>query len=301
MEFDLTRLRHITTIHRLRSFSRAAEELNITQPALSRSVATFEQRCGLRIFDRGRGGAVPTAVGEAVIQEMERLLRSAHDLRNNLRLYRDGEVGRIAFGVGPLAASLILPRLSQRLLRDRPRVHLVTSIKPAEQLLEQLLDDDIEMIFANSWKLDSSPDVEVASIGSIPMAIFVRTGHPLASRKNVRLDELQDYPAASAVELAIEGLPASTGGFVCDNYHILKEAVLGTDCTWLAAPSLLLEDIQAGRLCQLELTDLGPLHNDLALIRRRERAMSPVAKAVIERVREICEPRSMFVVGGPSR
>ena len=294
MEFDLTRLRHITTIYRLRSFSRAAEELNITQPALSRSVATFEQRCGLRIFDRGRGGAVPTAVGEAVIHEMERLLRSARDLKNNLRLYRDGEVGRIAFGIGPLAASLILPRLSQQLLRDRPGVHLVSSIKPAEQLLEQLLDDDIEMIFANSWKLDSSPEVEVASIGSIPMAIFVRTGHPLAGRKNVRLEELQAYPAASAVEQAIEGLSASSGGIVCDNYHILKDAVLGTDCTWLAAPSLLTEDMQAGRLCQLELTDLPALHNDLALIRRRGRAMSPVAKAVIERVREICAPRDLL-------
>lgn len=290
MEFDLTRLRHITTIYRLRSFSRAAEELNITQPALSRSVATFEQRCGLRIFDRGRGGAVPTAVGEAVIQEMERVLRSAHDLKHNLRLYRDGKVGRIAFGVGPLAASLILPQLSQQLLRERPGLHVVTSIKPADQLLQQLLDDDIEMIFANSWKLGSSPDIEVASIGSIRMAMVVRAGHPLAGRKTVSVADLQAYPAASSVEFATTGLPSSSGGFVCDNYHILRETVLGTDCTWLAAPSLLTEDFQAGRLYQLDVTDMGPLHNDLSMIRRRGRTMSPVAEVLIATVSAICNP-----------
>ena len=288
MEFDLTRLRHISAIYRLRSFSRAAEELNITQPALSRSVATFEQRCGLRIFDRGRGGAVPTAVGEAVIQEMERVLRSVHDLKQNLGLYRSGEVGRIAFGVGPMVASLILPRVSQQLLRERPGLRVVTSIHPAEQLLQQLLDDDIEMIFANSWRLGATADIVVTSIGSIRMGVVVRAGHPLASRKQVSLDDLRNYPTASAVESTEAGLPASSGGFVCDNYHILRETVLGTDCTWLAAPDLLTEDLRAGRLCQLEVIDLGPLNNELSMIRRKGRTTSPVAEVVIAAVRDIC-------------
>jgi len=290
MELDLTRMRHIMAIYRLRSFSRAAEELSITQPALSRSVATFEERCGMRIFDRGRGGVAPTAVGEAVVQEIERVLRSVHDLKHNLRLYRGGEAGRVAFGIGPLAASLILPQLSRQILREKPGLRMVTAIKPAEQLLQQLLDDDIEMVFANSWRLDSSPDIEVASIGSIRLAMIVRTGHPLANYKKVSLSEIQAYPAASAVELSVGGLASSSGGFVCDNYHILRETVLGTDCTWLAAPDLLVEDLHAGRLRQLEVAELGPLHNDLSLIRRRGRTMSPVAEVVIDTVREICSP-----------
>lgn len=290
MEVDLTRLRHIVTIYRLRSFSRAAEELSITQPALSRSIATFEERCGLRIFDRGRSGVVPTAVGEAVVQEAERVLRSVHDLKHNLRLYRGGEAGRIAFGVGPLAASLILPRLSRELLRERPDLRVVTSINSAEQMLQELLADDIEMIFANSWKLDTSPDVVATSIGSIPLAMIVRAGHPLADCKKVSLSDLQDYPNASAVDHAMPGLSNRAGGFVCDNYHILRETVLGTDCTWLAAPGLLAEDLQAGRLCQLEIADLGPLHNDLSMIRRRGRTLSPVSEIVIGTVRDICNP-----------
>lgn len=288
MEIDLTRLRHIAAIYRLRSFSRAAEKLNITQPALSRSVATFEQRCGFRIFDRGRGGVVPTAVGEAVVQEIERVLRSVHDLKHNLRLHRDGEVGRIAFGIGPLAASLILPPLSRKLLRETPGLRIVASTQPAELLLQQLLGDEIEMIFANSWKLDSAPDVMTTAIGSIRLAVIVRADHPLADRKNIRMADLRAYPTATPVEHAMKSLSGGGGGFVCDNYHILRETVLGTDCTWLAAPSLLVEDLRAGRLRQIALVDQAPLRNELSLIRRRGRTMSPVARVVIDSVRQIC-------------
>jgi DNA-binding transcriptional LysR family regulator len=289
MEIDLPRLRHIAAIYRLRSFSRAAEELNITQPALSRSVATFEERCGFRIFDRGRGGVVPTAVGEAVVQEVERVLRSVHDLKHNLRLHRDGEVGRIAFGIGPLAASLILPPLSRKLLRETPGLRIVASTQPAELLLQQLLGDEIEMIFANSWKLDSAPDVMATAIGSIRLAVIVRADHPLAGRKHIGMADLQAYPTATPVEHAMKSLPGSAaGGFVCDNYHILRETVLGTDCTWLAAPSLLADDLRTGRLRQIEPIDLPPFRNELSLIRRRGRTMSPVAQVVIDSVRQIC-------------
>lgn len=289
MEIDLIRLRHIAVIHRLRSFSRAAEELNITQPALSRSISTFEQRCGFRVFDRGRSGVVPTAVGEAVVQEIERVLRSVHDLKHNLRLHRDGEVGRIAFGVGPLAASLILPPLSRKLLRETPALRIVASTQPADLLLQQLLDDEIEMIFANSWKLDSASDVVTTAIGSIRLAVIVRAGHPLADRENIRPADLHAFPVATPVELSMGDRSGDTGGFVCDNYHILRETVLGTDCTWLAAPSLLTDDLNTGRLVQLEVADMAHYRNDLYLIRRRDRTMSPVARAVIDSVRQICE------------
>ena len=49
------------------NFARAAERLGITQPTLTRNIATLEARLGLRLFDRGRGGAVPTVFGQAVI------------------------------------------------------------------------------------------------------------------------------------------------------------------------------------------------------------------------------------------
>ena len=70
MDVDLAKLNQLLVIARTGSFSRAAEELRITQPALSRSVAGLEQRFGFRIFERGRGGATPTTVGALVLALM---------------------------------------------------------------------------------------------------------------------------------------------------------------------------------------------------------------------------------------
>jgi DNA-binding transcriptional LysR family regulator len=77
MEIDLTKFAYLVTIARTRNFSRAADELRITQPALSRSVAAVEQRFGFKIFDRGRGGVSITPLGALVLKDAETLLRDA--------------------------------------------------------------------------------------------------------------------------------------------------------------------------------------------------------------------------------
>lgn len=290
MDIHLARLRHIVTIARLRSFSRAAEELNITQPALSRSVAAFEQRFGLRVFDRGRGGVETTAVGALIVAEAERLLRSAKDLEHNLKLYGQGHSGRISIGFGPLAASLILPELSRRLMVPGKLLQLRTSIKLAAVLLEELLADEIEMIFANSWTLRSASELTVAPVGTISLAMIVRAGHPLCDRDRVELADLRKFPAANAVELPVAGLTGEAGAFVCDNYHIMRETVLGTDCVWLASPDLLKADFEAEKLVELDVCDFAAPRNEISMITRTGRSMSPAARSVAGLVRDFCVP-----------
>lgn len=287
MEIDLARLRHIAAIARLRSFSRAAEELNITQPALSRSVSTFEQRFGIRVFDRGRGGVVPTALGELVVAEAERLLRSAQDMEHNLRLYGRGESGRISVGFGPLAASLILPDLSRALMIPGKSLQLHTSTKLAPALLEELLNDEIEMIFANSWPLGAAEDLAVEPVGTTSMMMIARGGHPLSQKRGVALSEVREYPVANAVELPVAGLTGEAGAFVCDNYHISRETVLGSDCVWLASPDILKADFEAGLLVQLDVEGFTPLKNEISMITRASRTMSPAAREVAALVRNL--------------
>jgi DNA-binding transcriptional LysR family regulator len=88
MNDELTQVRQILAITRTGSFTRAAQELHISQPVLSRSIASFEARHGVRLFERGRGGAAPTTLGESVIADAAKLLRSARNFQDNLQLYR---------------------------------------------------------------------------------------------------------------------------------------------------------------------------------------------------------------------
>lgn len=284
MDIDITRLRHILAVARTRNFSRAAEELNITQPALSRSIAAFEQRYDLKLFDRSRSGVEPTAMGRLVIAEAEDLMRSARDLDQNLRLYARGEGGDLSIGLGPLLASLLLPSLGKLLLETRPGLRLHSSVRMPEQLVKELLEDRIELIFGNSWTIRDVPGLAISALGSIQMRVIVRGGHPLAGRQGLTWEYLRAFPVASASELPITGLTGDAGAFVCDNFHILRELVLQTDSIWLSSTAFAVSDMAEGRLVTLDLADFPPFESEVSLVHRQGRTISPSALIVVNHI-----------------
>ena len=287
MAVDLARLRHIVAVAANRSFTKAADELHITQPALSRSIAAFEARCGFRVFDRSRTGVVPTALGRTVIAEAASVLRAAQGLELNLHLYARGDAGQLAIGLGPLLASVVLPSLGAELLRTRPALRFRAAIGMPDRLVDDLLADHLEMVFANSWGLANIADLEVRPVGELPLAFVVRADHPLAGRVDVEADELASFPLASATELIAAGLTGKDAGFVCDNYHILRDLVLASDAVWLSSPALVAKEEHAERFGFVGVRKFGASTSSIAMITRMGRTLSPAANAVAGRVSEL--------------
>lgn len=284
MQMNLTQLRHILAIDRTRSFSRAAEDLHVTQPALSRSIAGFEARYGLRLFDRDRSGVQPTAMGRLVIAEADRVLRAARDLDHNLRLYARGEGGELAVGMGPLLA-MLLPAIGRRMMAEAPGLNLRASVRTPDHLVQELLDDRIELICGNSWGIREVADLEIARVASVSLGFLVRAGHPLAGALagagEVTLADLGRYPQASAAGASVPWLAPGSSSFICDNYHVLRELVLESDCLWLASPMVLEADIAEGRLVALDVADFRGVESEVEVVRRRGRTLSPAAETLI--------------------
>ncbi|TCM19391.1 LysR family transcriptional regulator [Novosphingobium sp. PhB165] len=286
---DLTRLRHIVAVARNQSFSRAAEEEGITQPALSRSIAAFEQRHGVTLFDRGRGGVHATAAGLHVVEQAKRLLDAAGDLERSLKRYPLGEPGQVAIGLGPLMAGLFLPRIASSLLRTWPAIRIRTQVRVPDQLVAELLNDRIEMILGNDWNLGRVPGTEIERLGRIRVACMVRGGHPLTGKGAVTMADLEAYPVASAVDMPTGGMSGDAGSFICDNFHVLRETVLRSDCVWISSPTFLADDLREGRIVQLDVAGSPQAHGEICLIVRRGRTRSPAAVAVAEEVRALLD------------
>lgn len=280
---DLARLRHIVAVADSRNFSRAAEQCCISQPALSRSIAAFEAQHGVRLFDRGRGGVRVSAAGRLVVEQARALIAAARDLEDSLSHYARGEGGDVAFGIGPLAASLILPRVSATLLTERPRLKLRATILPPGRLLGELLDDRLELFFGHAWQMESL-DVEVSSAGTMPLAVLVRAGHPLAGRVGLSMADLAGWPVASPVDSSTAGLLGAGGGFICDNCDILRATTLASDCLWPSSPAFVEQDIFDGRLVALDLADFPLSDSEVSIVRRRGRTLSPAAELLIASV-----------------
>lgn len=294
---DLTRLRHVMAVARNRSFSRAAEEEGITQPALSRSIAAFEQRHGVTLFDRGRGGVHLTAVGRHVVEQARQLLDAAGDLERSLKRYPQGEPGQMAIGLGPLMAGLFLPRISSLLLDSWPGIRVRTLVRSPDQLVAELLNDRIEMILGSNWNLGRVAGTETVRLGQVEIAWMVRGGHPLAGRSGVTAADLERYPIACAVDTLSGAVADRTaadraaadraGSFVCDNFHVLRETVLGSDCVWMSSPAFLAPDLRQGRMVRLAVAGSAAMLTDIVMIMRRGRSRSPAILAIAEHVRAL--------------
>ncbi len=279
MEIDLKRLKQLVTIAKLGSFSKAAEELHISQPALSRSIAGFESRFGIRIFDRGRTGVVLTPLGTLAIAEAETLLRQARTLGHNLGLYGSGDAGRVALGMAPLIASMVLPRLSSHFLACKPKLRVQTSVKPAELLAGELLDDKLEVLFCSAGTFPDGDELAVRTIGRMRIGLVVRAAHPLAGAGVVTRAQMTEFPLLSGRELPESSTPCGT--VICDNYHILREVIHDCDALWVTSPQFVQQEIRCGRLTLLAVEDSPlPEYSDVCEVRRAGRTASPTSAAI---------------------
>lgn len=287
MDLDLKRLHQVMTIVRTGSISRAAEELHMTQPALSRSISALEDRYNVRIFDRGRGGASLTTAGKLIVAEAEPLLRQARSVEHNFRLYSSGEAGRIAFGMGPLMASLLLPPLSLHFLQQRPNLHLQSVVKSATVMYQELLDDHIEIFFCVEKQLASPPDITYEWVGEIGIALVVRAEHPLAQQATVDRQQLTAYPVLTGAEASSMAQAGTKGSFVCDNYHILRDLVLQSDAVWVSSPQLVHSELSRGLLKVLPVTNssLG-VTLPVYMVSREANKLTPVASAMRDYVKD---------------
>lgn len=276
MKYDLRKLAQMVAVARAGSFSGAADELHITQPALSRNVAALEKELGIKIFERGRNGASLTPAGALAVEATEALLREADSLEHNLAMFGTGDAGRLAFGMGPMLGSLILPGLCRELLTQRPLLRLRSVIKPARELQQELLADRIELFYCGAQQISASSFLQVEQIARLPIAHVVRAGHPLAEKRHVGMEEQRSYPLLAGVEMPTA--TSSGGELVCDNYHILRDATQHSDGIWITSPLMIKTELADGSLHELPLgSDVGTTFTDVCQVSRAGFDLSPAA------------------------
>ncbi|MCB2065321.1 MAG: LysR family transcriptional regulator [Erythrobacter sp.] len=286
---DLRALRHFATLVRQASFVDAARELNITQPALSRSIKGLEDELGSRLIERHRNGCTATAAGELLLRDADAILRRAAALKHNMRAYARGDLGHLRFGAAPLPAALLLPHLLATLSREEPGLTLGVALGSVGALAEQLRHDRIEFFLCAKARLPRDHTLQSTSLFEVPLAWLARAGHPLAEAKRIAIEDLLRFPQAnvrSDASTAHEGEPDSIYdlpvAIACDDYGVLLETIRHCDAVCLATSALLAAN---PGLVALDVEQGGPpAQIEIMLVQRRGRDMSPMAQAVLQRI-----------------
>ena len=141
----LTELRYLVNLDKERHFSRAAERSFVSQPTLSVALKKLEEELGVTLFERIRGEARPTPVGERIIAQARRVLAEAKHIEDIAGEGKDELVGPLRIGAIYTVGPYLLPHLVPRLREQTPQMPLVIEENFTAMLLDQLRDNELDV------------------------------------------------------------------------------------------------------------------------------------------------------------
>ena len=266
MEIKPRYLRHLAAIGEHGSFVKAAESLNISQPALSLSVQRIEDITKAKLVDRGRNGARLTSAGLVLARhgfEIDAALSSAED---SINLFSHGISGRLRVGGTPLSTNSLIPEVITKVLTVTSDVAINVIEGIDEELLEMLVRNELDVVIGAPGGAVTQPAISTQKLFSAKTVLVVRPDHPLRGRSSVSLSELETSlwaipPEGGAFRNQIEalftanGIPFPQKTIQAASIHVLKRIVRLSDAVTLAAEQIVREEVEQGALCCLEIDE----------------------------------------------
>jgi DNA-binding transcriptional LysR family regulator len=193
LRFTLRQLEYFVAVGEAGSIAKAAEQVNVSPPSISASIAQLEAEFGIQLFVRKHShGLSLTAGGRVFLKEAARLLADAdalHDVAGNIS---DKVRGPLAVGCLLTFAQIVLPSLRRKFEEQHPDVRFRQFERHQGQLLEMLQRGEIDA--ALTYDLELSQDVSFEPLMSLPAYVMLPAGHRLTAQSSVSPEELADEP-----------------------------------------------------------------------------------------------------------
>jgi len=204
------KLRHLqllVALDDLRNVGRVAGYLNVSQPAVSKTLAALEQGLDVTLFNRTTRGMEPTEHGECLIRHARVILGQLSSVRDELHDITAGRVSRVSLGVLPAAAVVLMPQFVARLERESVATTVAVREGTMDSLLPQLRAGDIDMIVGNLPQRPLGVEFGTELLYEDPIVVVARRAHPLAGMQRLRWDMLAGYPMVLPPEGAFTRAP----------------------------------------------------------------------------------------------
>lgn len=212
-----SRLVHVVAVSRGGSFTAAAQDIGVTQSAITKSVADLERQVGFSIFHRTARGVILTEKGSDFVDRAARLLDDTRDLLLLSAQDRNPYAGVVRVGVCPGSLEWFLVNPVTELLNRYPGIKVDASSSSFERMVQQLRNGSVDVAIGFDEAFSEWPDFRREPLGSVKGVLFVRKSHPLLDQQTHDVAELSSYDFVSPSEIR------PYGGIIRDLY--LKQNV----------------------------------------------------------------------------
>jgi DNA-binding transcriptional LysR family regulator len=188
-EFTVHQLSVFCTVARHLSYTKAAEALYLSQPAVSQQVRTLEQTLGLQLFVRSGRGIMLTQAGQELQQHADRLLALLAETAPVVREIHSLERGSVLVGASNSAGTYVLPPLLGAFRAQYPRIHVTLTVANRRTIEEQLMNRQLDLVVMSL--IERSDQFIVESLMSYELIVVATASHRLAKRSTLTLLDLQ--------------------------------------------------------------------------------------------------------------
>lgn len=299
MDFD--QLETFVEVARNLSFSRAAEKRFRTQPAISAQIRALEEEVGAKLLDRSGGKVAVTAPGKVFLQYAEDSLQARRNILNSLAEMERVPRGEIVVAANEGTCLHILPEVFADFKKQYPSVGVMVNRSEHKQVLEAIIDNSVDFGIVSLPVSDKR--LTTVQIHRDEIMLIVPPQHSLAKLTAVSLAQAGEFPilmpktgrTRDAIEQLFEDRRIRPNiSMELDSSELLKRFVAADVGVGFIARSNVQEDIKAGVLAAIPLAD-AQIRRDLALVFRKDKALSRAALAFIEIAVKLKNPQSIAV------
>ncbi len=187
---DIFTLKCFMALAEYRNFTKAAFQLHVSQPSLSRIIAALENELNVRLFNRGKYDISLSDAGKEFLKHSERIVTEYEDAIRLTRAVGDGQKGCVRIGFLPALSMSILPKLVETMSQNYPQFELILHPYSQAELIRELASGTIDLAIVIDWDLDRLTEFEAEPILYDDYCVALHKDHPLASRETLTLDDV---------------------------------------------------------------------------------------------------------------
>ena len=288
-------LDYFLTICETRNLARAAEILDVSQPALTRSLQRLEARFSAKLFVRAPRGVELTPIGAALRTRVESARLTLDDAEMEVAQLSAGKVGRVRIGAGPVWARLVSRSLFPRFIVERPAARVHFHVAFGTELFALVEGGKLDFAVCGLVDLPTT-NLTLHELLASSMVVIVRVGHPLSKLTKPTLRDLAQFRGAAPgagmrarqiVEerFATLGIHYQPHAIETNSWEAILDAVATTDMYSLAPRHEALWHGWASRLVTIEIPELG-FGQRTGIVTRKNAYQSPLAARAIELIKD---------------
>jgi DNA-binding transcriptional LysR family regulator len=283
---ELRHLRHFAAVVDAGNLSKAALRVHISQPALTRSIKNLEDIVGAVLLERRPRGVVPTAAGATLYEYARLILNEAARARAEVKAVEAGQRGEVAIGIAAMFADHIVDRAVADLGRGAEPVAIRVTQGFYEDLIEDLRDGTLDLLFTNQPNLATPDDVVVEPVYDVRASLWVNAAHHLGQGGRVSEADLvaarwaivESPHTQDFIDRLLAGdreVPQMNYAVRTNSLNLIRALVAREDYVTLL-PDHLMAGLEAeGKVRRLE-TASGPVLRRAVIIRRKSAPKRPL-------------------------